>query len=143
MHPFTGTLKLSIWNIVMKIRTIRCHEISEDINTVTLDEAELSAPAHDEVQVKLMACAVNFPDILMIQGKYQFAPPLPFAPGGEAAGIVVAVGNDIDDISAGDRLFWVFATAVLRKWSTHLGKHYRKFPTDFPLKKLLHTKQPI
>jgi len=104
LHPFTGTLKLFIWNIVMKIRTIRCHEISEDINTVTLDEAELFAPADDEVQVKLMACAVNFPDILMIQGKYQFAPPLPFAPGGEAAGIVVAVGDDIDDISAGDRV---------------------------------------
>ena len=70
MHPFTGTLKPSIWNIVMKIRTIRCHEISEDINTVTLDEAELSAPADDEVQVKLMACAVNFPDILMIPVSY-------------------------------------------------------------------------
>ena len=79
LHPFTGTLKLFIWYIVMKIRTIRCHEISEDINTVTLDEAELFAPADDEVQVKLMACAVNFPDILMIQGKYQFAPPLPLS----------------------------------------------------------------
>jgi len=88
----------------MKIRTIRCHEISEDINTVTLNEIELAAPSGDELQVKLMACAVNFPDILMIQGKYQFAPPIPFAPGGEAAGIVVAIGEKVDDIKIGDRV---------------------------------------
>lgn len=88
----------------MKIKTIRCHEINEDINTVTLDEIELAAPAKDEVQIKVMACAVNFPDILMIQGKYQFSPPLPFAPGGEAAGVVLAVGSDVVDIKEGDRV---------------------------------------
>ena len=88
----------------MKIKTIRCHEINEDINTVTLDEIELPAPAKDEVQIKVMACAVNFPDILMIQGKYQFAPPLPFAPGGEASGVVLAVGADVANIEAGDRV---------------------------------------
>ena len=88
----------------MKTKTIRCHEINEDINTVTLDEIELPAPAKDEVQIKVMACAVNFPDILMIQGKYQFAPPLPFAPGGEAAGVVLAVGADVANIEAGDRV---------------------------------------
>jgi NADPH2:quinone reductase len=88
----------------MKIKTIRCHEINEDINTVTLDEIELPDPAKDEVQIKVMACAVNFPDILMIQGKYQFAPPLPFAPGGEAAGVALAVGSDVVDIKAGDRV---------------------------------------
>ena len=57
-----------------------------------LEELDLPPPAPGEVQVRLKACAVNFPDILMIQGKYQFKPPLPFAPGGEAAGDVVAVG---------------------------------------------------
>ncbi|MFT6437599.1 MAG: NADPH2:quinone reductase [Candidatus Azotimanducaceae bacterium] len=88
----------------MKIKTIRCHEINEDINTVTLDEIELPDPAKDEVQIKVMACAVNFPDILMIQGKYQFAPPLPFAPGGEAAGVVLAVGSDVVDVKEGDRV---------------------------------------
>ena len=84
------------------IRAVRCHAISDDIATVTLDELELPAPARGEVQVRLKACAVNFPDILMIQGKYQHKPQLPFAPGGEAAGDVVAVGAGVGDVKEGD-----------------------------------------
>lgn len=86
------------------MKTVRCHEIADDITTVTLDEIDLPAPAPGEAQVKIMACAVNFPDILMIQGKYQFAPPLPFAPGGEFAGEVVAVGDGVTDFKVGDRV---------------------------------------
>ena len=78
------------------IRSVRCHAIAEDIGSVVL-EADRSAARRrrGEIQVRLKACAVNFPDILMIQGKYQFKPPLPFAPGGEAAGDVVAVGAGV------------------------------------------------
>ncbi len=86
------------------MKTVRCHEIADDITTVTLDDVELPAPAPDEVQVRIMACAVNFPDILMIQGKYQFAPPLPFAPGGEFAGEIVATGNQVTGFKTGDRV---------------------------------------
>ena len=84
------------------IRAIRCHTISEDIASVTLDELNLPAPAPGEVQVRMKACAVNFPDLLMIQGKYQHKPPLPFAPGGEGAGDVVAVGPGVAGIKEGD-----------------------------------------
>ena len=45
---------------------------------------------------------MNFTDILMIQGKYQFKPPLPFAPGNEAAGDVEAVGSAVQGIKEGD-----------------------------------------
>jgi NADPH2:quinone reductase len=86
----------------VQIRTVRCHALAEDIAAVTLDEVELTDPAAGEVQVRLRACAVNFPDILMIQGKYQHKPPLPFAPGGEAAGEVVAVGADVHEFTVGD-----------------------------------------
>jgi NADPH:quinone reductase len=101
----------------MQIQTVRCHAISPDIETVTLDEVTLPAPAADEVQVRLKACAVNFPDILMIQGKYQFKPPLPFAPGGEAAGDVVEVGKSVSRFKPGDKVvfggrFGGFADAV-------------------------------
>ena len=84
------------------IRTLRCHALSDDITAVSLDAVELPAPGPDEVQVRLQACAVNFPDLLMIQGKYQFKPPLPFAPGGEAAGDVVAIGANVTDYREGD-----------------------------------------
>ena len=86
------------------IRTVRCHELSDDIGSVRLDTVELGPPGTGEVQVRLKACAVNFPDLLMIQGKYQFKPPLPFAPGGEAAGDVAAVGPGVDGFAVGDRV---------------------------------------
>lgn len=86
------------------MKTVRCHEINDDISTVSLDDIDLPAPGDGEVQVAIKACAVNFPDILMIQGKYQFAPPLPFAPGGEAAGDIVAVGPGVTQFNVGDRV---------------------------------------
>ncbi|MCB1644023.1 MAG: NADPH:quinone oxidoreductase family protein [Pseudomonadales bacterium] len=69
-----------------------------------MDTLELSDPAPDEVQIRIRACAINFPDILMIQGKYQFAPPLPFAPGGEVAGDVIATGSNVRDLKVGDKV---------------------------------------
>ena len=85
-----------------RIRAVRCHAISQDIGTVTLDELDLPDPGAGEVQVRVKACAVNFPDLLMIQGKYQHKPPLPFAPGGEAAGDVAAVGAGVRNVREGD-----------------------------------------
>lgn len=87
-----------------EIRTVRCHAIDDDIATVTLDVVELEPPAAGEVQVAIKACAVNFPDLLMIQGKYQFKPPLPFASGGEAAGDIVAAGPGVSDFAVGDQV---------------------------------------
>ncbi len=86
----------------MRIRTVLCEALSEDIGSVELKEVDLPPPGDGEVQVRLYACAVNFPDLLMIQGKYQFKPPLPFAPGGEAAGEVVARGPGVTRFDAGD-----------------------------------------
>lgn len=53
-----------------------------------------------------MACAVNFPDLLMIQDKYQFHPPRPFAPGGEGAGVVAKVGSDVTSWREGDKVVY-------------------------------------
>jgi NADPH2:quinone reductase len=85
-----------------KIKAIVCEAIAEDIGSVSLRTLDLADPGPGEVQVELKACAVNFPDLLMIQGKYQFKPPIPFAPGGEAAGIVVACGPGVDAYAPGD-----------------------------------------
>lgn len=84
------------------VRALRCHAIDDDITRLTLDLVDPGPPGPGEVQVAIKACAVNFPDILMIQGKYQFKPPLPFAPGGEAAGEVVAIGPGVDGHEVGD-----------------------------------------
>jgi NADPH2:quinone reductase len=54
--------------------------------------------------VRIHACAVNYPDVLIIEDKYQFKPPRPFAPGGEVAGVVEAVGEGVEGWKPGDRL---------------------------------------
>lgn len=61
-------------------------------------------PAKGEVRVKVAAAGVNFPDALIIQGLYQFKPPLPFSPGGEASGTVDAVGEGVEHLKVGDRV---------------------------------------
>jgi NADPH2:quinone reductase len=63
------------------------------------------APGSGEVAIDVRAIGCNFFDILMVQGKYQVRPPLPFSPGGEVAGVVRAIGPDVHDIRVGDRVF--------------------------------------
>ncbi len=85
-----------------RIQTVRCHQISEDIGSVSLDEINLPDPGPGEVQVRIKACALNFTDLLMIQGKYQHKPALPFAPGREASGDIVAMGTGVHAFKEGD-----------------------------------------
>ena len=75
----------------------------------TLRLAELPDPVAGpgELLVRVRACAINFPDVLIIEDKYQLKPPRPFAPGGEVAGEVEAVGEGVEGWSVGDRLIAV------------------------------------
>lgn len=57
-----------------------------------------------QIVIGVKACAVNYPDVLIIEDKYQFKPPRPFAPGGEVAGVVESVGEGVTDFAVGDRV---------------------------------------
>ena len=72
----------------------------------TLRLTELPDPqaGPGELLVRVRACAINYPDVLIIEDKYQLKPPRPFAPGSEIAGEVIAVGEGVDCWTAGDRL---------------------------------------
>ena len=61
-------------------------------------------PGPDEVRIDIKAAGLNFPDVLIIQGKYQFQPELPFVPGGECAGVVSAVGENVTRYAPGERV---------------------------------------
>lgn len=62
------------------------------------------AVAADEVLIEVKACGVNFPDTLLIQNKYQLKPTLPFSPGGEVAGVITAIGENVSHAKIGDRV---------------------------------------
>jgi len=69
-----------------------------------LEEVEPLKPGRGQVVIAVKACGVNFPDTLIIQGKYQFKPPLPFSPGSEVAGVVKEVGAGVKHVKEGDRV---------------------------------------
>ncbi|WP_419814605.1 NADPH:quinone oxidoreductase family protein [Glacieibacterium sp.] len=67
-------------------------------------DVPLPEPGKGQVRVKVHAAGVNFPDTLIIQNLYQFKPALPFSPGGEAAGVIDALGEGVTDLAIGDRV---------------------------------------
>jgi NADPH2:quinone reductase len=72
--------------------------------SLVLEEVDDPVAGDGRVVIDVHACAVNFPDVLIIQGLYQFKPPLPFSPGAEVAGVVSAVGPGVTDLKVGDRV---------------------------------------
>ena len=72
----------------------------------TLQLSEVPSPKIEdgEVLIQVKACGVNFPDVLIIQNKYQFKPTLPFSPGGEVSGIILNVGEKVKHLKKGDRV---------------------------------------
>jgi NADPH:quinone reductase len=72
--------------------------------TLVLEEVASPEAKKNEVLLDVHAAGVNFPDTLIIEGKYQFKPPFPFSPGGEAAGVVSAVGEKVSHLKVGDRV---------------------------------------
>lgn len=79
------------------------------IDSLAIEDVPDPAPLAGQVVVGVRACGVNFPDVLIVQGKYQFKPALPFSPGGEVAGVVESVGSGVQGLHVGDR---VLAIAV-------------------------------
>ena len=72
--------------------------------TLSLEEVPVPQPRRGELLVRVRACAINFPDALIIEDKSQLKPERPFAPGGEIAGEVSALGEGVTGWSSGDRL---------------------------------------
>ncbi|MDA1326554.1 MAG: NADPH:quinone oxidoreductase family protein [Proteobacteria bacterium] len=85
------------------MRGLMLHELGEPEN-LSLEEISTPNPSPGEVLVDIHAAAVNFPDLLTIQGKYQVRPDLPFIPGKEGAGIVAAIGGGVTHVTPGDRV---------------------------------------
>lgn len=74
------------------------------VEDMAVEEREDPVPGDDQVAFDVRAAGLNFADVLVVAGKYQVRPPLPFVPGNEASGIVTAVGNNVSRFKPGDRV---------------------------------------
>lgn len=100
--------------------------------TLKLMETPTPEPGRGQVRIAVKAAGVNFPDTLIIRDLYQFKPPRPFAPGGEVAGIVEALGDGAAHLKAGDR---VLSGGASGGFATHFiadGARVHKIPGAMP-----------
>ncbi len=85
------------------MRALRCHTLG-DLGSLSVDETASPPMGAGQVRIAVKAAGVNFPDILMCEGKYQVKPPVPFIPGLEVAGVVAEVGEGVTHVKVGDRV---------------------------------------
>lgn len=85
------------------MKAILCKQFGPP-ESLVYEELPSPKPGPGEVIVSVKAASVNFPDVLVIQNKYQFKPPLPFSPGSEMAGVVKEVGPGVQKVSPGDKV---------------------------------------
>jgi NADPH2:quinone reductase len=86
------------------MKALQCLELGGPEKLVVNDVADPEI-AEDHIIIEVKSASVNFPDVLMIQGLYQFQPPLPFIPGGESAGVVIEIGDGVEGFNIGDKVF--------------------------------------
>src|SRR5690606_13949681 len=85
-------------------KALRCHAYGEP-ESLKYEEVPRPQLTPGQVLISVKAAAVNFPDTLIIQGKYQFKPDFPFSPGAEISGVVAGVGQEVRSLFIGDRVF--------------------------------------
>lgn len=86
------------------MRALVCHKITDDLSGVEVLDVETPSPGPGEVLIEIKATSVNFPDILLCQGKYQLKLDPPFTPGMDIAGVISAIGPNVEDWSVGDEV---------------------------------------
>jgi NADPH2:quinone reductase len=99
------------------MRALHIHKF-QDYHKHAVEDVTPSRMKPGHVRIDIKAAGVNFPDILISEGKYQAQPPFPFIPGGEAAGVVSEVADDVKHLKVGDRVAYLgqvgaFATEVV------------------------------
>ena len=98
------------------MKVVVCRELG-DPSVLRIEERPAPTPGPSQVLVALKAAGVNYSDMLTVRGGYQFKPPLPFIPGTEAAGDIVALGSEVESFAVGDKVlvkarFGLFAEQV-------------------------------
>src|SRR5512135_2842288 len=85
------------------MKAVLCHAFGER-DGLRVEEIEPRLLERGQVRIGVRAAGVNFPDLLMVEGKYQVKPSLPFIPGMEAAGEIIECASDVTDLHPGQRI---------------------------------------
>ena len=85
-------------------------ETLDGVEALNWRELPTPEPKAGEVRIAIKAASLNFPDLLIVQGKYQFKPPLPFVPGSEYAGVVEALGEGVTHLQVGSPVAAIVGT---------------------------------
>lgn len=99
---------------------------------LVVKDIPMPEPGRGQVRLRVHAAGVNFPDTLIIQNLYQFKPALPFSPGGEAAGVVDAIGEGITDIAVGDRVVAMTGSGCYAEYVIANRAQIVPIPGDMP-----------
>jgi NADPH2:quinone reductase len=87
----------------MKMKALLCDAFGP-IENLSVKETALPEPDENQVLIDVKCASLNYPDALMVQGRYQIKPPLPFSPGMDLTGIVARVGRNVGHVAKGDRV---------------------------------------
>lgn len=98
--------------------------------TLVLTDVAQREPGDGEVRVRIHACALNFPDTLIIRDLYQVRPERPFSPGSDIAGVVEAVGSGIVGLTVGDRVFGAIGSGGLAQQAVAPAEKLSRIPDD-------------
>ena len=110
------------------MKALLCRANADDIGTAQIGDVELPPLGAGDIRIRVRAASVNFPDILMIQGKYQHKPDLPFIVGGERAGEVIAAGSRVTAFKAGDRVMGGGLSGAFAEEAQGPESSYRHIP---------------
>lgn len=102
------------------------------VEALTWKELPTPSPQAGEVLIEIQAASLNFPDLLIVQNKYQFKPPLPFVPGSEYAGVVQAVGEGVTHLKVGQSVACLSGTGGFGTHTLAPAKLCMPLPTEFP-----------
>ena len=100
------------------------------IEQLQVGEAPVPRPGRDEVLIRVKATAVNYADAIMVAGRYQTKPELPFSPGLETAGVIEACGPDVQGLKPGDRVMAILAYGGLAEYAVAPAAETYVIPQD-------------
>ena len=102
------------------------------VEALSWKEIPTPAPQKGQVLVRIEAASLNFPDLLIVQNKYQMKPDLPFVPGSEYAGVIEALGEGVTDLKVGQSVACLSGTGGFGTHALAQAKLCMPLPTDFP-----------